>query len=80
MTPSAIAAKLIEALASAADGEAGGPTGLVSVAIEVLTEGAEATIETALVRKTRTLVFMNAEARSETGERIVTASSVHKVL
>jgi hypothetical protein len=80
MTEAAIAAKLIEALASAADREAGGATGLVSVTIDVLAEQPDAVIETTLVRKTRTLVFMTAEVRSSAGARVITASSVHKVL
>lgn len=37
-------------------------------------------IEAKLVRKTRTLVFMSAEFRTDAGERIAAASSVHKVL
>lgn len=80
MTQGAIAADLIDALTAAADREAGGPTGLVSVTIDVLAASPEATIQTTLVRKTRTLVFMNADARSKTGERVVAASSLHKVL
>lgn len=80
MTPSAIAAKLIDALGLAADREAGGATGLVSVTIDVLAQHPDAAIETTLVRKTRTLVFMSAEARAASGDRVVSASSVHKVL
>ena len=80
MTQSAIAAKLIDALTAAADREAGSATGLVSVTIDVLAENLDGAIETTLVRKTRTLVFMSADARSSAGQRSVTASSVHKVL
>jgi hypothetical protein len=80
MTDSAIAARIVNALEAAADREAGGRTALVSVTLDMLARADAGAIETALVRKTRTLVFMNAEFRTDAGERIVTASSVHKVL
>jgi hypothetical protein len=73
-----IAAQLVAALEAAAERETG-KTALVSVAIDVLTEGAGGSIETKAVRKTRTLVFMQAELVSS-GKRLATASSVHKVL
>jgi hypothetical protein len=37
------------------------------------------TIETSVSRKTKTLVFLSAEFRSDSGGRIATASSVHKL-
>jgi hypothetical protein len=80
MTDSAIAARLINALEAAADREAAAQTALVSVNIDMLPRPDAAAIETALVRKTRTLVFMSAEFRTDSGERIAAASSVHKVL
>ena len=80
MTDSAIAARLINALESAANREAGGQTALVSVTLDMLARADAGSIETTLVRKTRTLVFMSAEFRTDAGERIVTASSVHKVV
>jgi hypothetical protein len=80
MTDSAIAARIVNALEAAADREAGGRTALVSVTLDMLARADAGAIETALVRKTRTLVFMAAEFRTDAGERIVTASSVHKVL
>lgn len=80
MTDSAIAARLINALEAAADREVGAQTALVSVTLDMLARANVGAIETTLVRKTRTLVFMSAEFRSDNGERIVAASSVHKVL
>lgn len=80
MTDSAIAARIVNALEAAADREAGAPTALVSVNIDMLARADAGAIETSLVRKTRTLVFMSAEFRADSGERIATAGSVHKVL
>ncbi|MCA8885289.1 MAG: hypothetical protein KDA35_01630 [Hyphomonadaceae bacterium] len=80
MTDSAIAARIVNALESGADREAGGQTALVSVTIDMLARADAGSIETKLVRKTRTLVFMSAEFHTDAGERIVAASSVHKVL
>jgi hypothetical protein len=79
MTDSAIAARIVNALEAAADREAG-KTALVSVTLDMLARADAGAIETALVRKTRTLVFMTAEFRTDAGERIVAASSVHKVV
>lgn len=80
MTDSAIAARLIDALEAAADREAGAKTALVSVTVDMLARADTGTTETKLVRKTRTLVFMSAEFVSDSGQRIATASSVHKVV
>ncbi|MEZ5960482.1 MAG: hypothetical protein R3C30_08635 [Hyphomonadaceae bacterium] len=80
MTDSAIAARIVNALEAAADREAGSQTALVSVTLDMLARADAGTIETSLVRKTRTLVFMSAEFRTDAGERIATANSVHKVL
>jgi len=80
MTDSAIAARIVNALEAAADREAGAQTALVSVNIDMLARADAGAIETALVRKTRTLVFMNAEFKTDAGERIANATSVHKVL
>lgn len=79
MTDSAIAARIVNALEAAADREAAARTALVSVNIEMLARADAGAIETSLVRKTRTLVFMSAEFRTDSGERIAAASSVHKV-
>jgi hypothetical protein len=80
MTDSAIAARIVNALEGAADREAAGKTALVSVTIDMIARADAGLIETALVRKTRTLVFMSAEFRTDAGERIATASSVHKAV
>ncbi len=80
MSESDIAARLVDALAAAATREAGSATALVSVTIDVVASGDTGSIEATLVRKTRTLVFMNAELRNEAGARVATASSVHKVV
>ena len=80
MTDSAIAARLINALEAAADREVGAKTALVSVTIDMLARADTGTIETKLVRKTRTLVFMSAEFMSDAGARIANAASVHKVV
>lgn len=79
MTAATIATRLIEALAEAAAREAGDAAALVSVTIDWLAEAQDGAIETKVVRKTRTLMFMNAELRSDAGERIAVASSVHKL-
>lgn len=80
MTQSALAAKLIEALNATAEREAGGAASLVSVTIDVLTAAPDASIDVQLVRKTRTLLFLRAEARSSTGAAVLSGASVHKVL
>lgn len=80
MTDSDIAAQLVGALSAGADREAGGATALVSVNIDALAPATHGAAEAQLVRKTRTLVFMSAEWLTSGGERIATASSVHKVL
>lgn len=80
MTDAEIAARLIDALEAAADREAGAKTALVSVTVDMLARADTGAIETKLVRKTRTLVFMSAEFVSESGQRIANAASVHKVM
>ena len=80
MSDSAIAARLINALEAAADREAGAKTALVSVTIDMLARADTGAIETTLVRKTRTLVFMSADFVSDAGARIANAASVHKVM
>jgi hypothetical protein len=80
VTDSAIAARLINALESAADREAAVKTALVSVTIDMLARADAGSIDAKLVRKTRTLVFMSAEFVSDDGKRIANATSVHKVL
>ncbi len=79
MTDSAIAARIVNALEAAADREAGQKTALVSVTIDMLKSADAGAIDARLTRKTRSLVFMAAEFRTDAGERIATASSVHKL-
>lgn len=80
MSEADIAARLVDALTTTATREAGSAVALVSVTIDVVGSGDDGSIEAALVRKTRTLLFINAELRTEAGERIATASSVYKVV
>jgi len=76
---SAIAALLTEALDAAANDAAGGPTQLVSVAIEMVGAANFGVINTAVSRKTRTLVFASAELVDDAGARVAAATSVHKI-
>ncbi len=76
MTDAEIAARLIEALNQAA----GGDTALVSVEITMVARAEPGAVNVGLTRKTRTLVFMSAEFTSESGARIATAASVHRVV
>ncbi len=80
MSTSAIAVRLINALEAAADREAGAKTALVSVNVDMLTPADAGAVTTQLSRKTRTLVFLSAEFRTDAGALIATAASVHKVL
>ncbi len=80
MTDSAIAARLLNALEAGANREAGQDTALVSVTIDMLKRADAGAIEATLTRKTKTLIFMAAEFRTDAGERIATAQSVHKLL
>jgi hypothetical protein len=79
MTDSAIAARLINALESAADREAGQKTALVSVTIDMLKHADAGSVSVSVTRKTKSLVFMAAEFVTDTGVRIATANSVHKL-
>lgn len=80
MTDSAIAVRIVNALEAAADREAGAKAALVSVTIEMLARADAGTIEVSLTRKTRTLIFLRADFKTDAGALIATASSVHKVL
>lgn len=79
MTDSAIAARLINALEAAANREAGQKTALISVTIDMIKPADAGAVDVSLTRKTATLVFMSAEFKTDAGERIATASSVHKL-
>jgi hypothetical protein len=79
VTDSAIAARIVNALESTADREAGAKTALVSVTIDMLAGADAGAIEAHVVRKTRTLLFVSAEFTTDAGAKIATASSVHKI-
>ena len=79
MTDAAIAVRIINALESAADREAGAKTALVSVNIDMLARADAGAIEVRLERKTRTLIFLHADFKSDAGALIANASSVHKL-
>jgi hypothetical protein len=79
MTDSAIAVRIVNALESAADREAGAKTALVSVTIEMLARADAGAIETSLTRKTRTLLFLRADFKTDAGVLIASANSVHKL-
>jgi hypothetical protein len=80
MTDSAIAVRIINALESTADREAGAKTALVSVTIDMLARADAGNIAVSVARTTRTLVFLRADFTTDAGARIASASSVHKVL
>ena len=79
MTDSAIAVRIINALESTADREAGVKTALVSVSIEMLARADAGSVEVSLTRKTRTLIFLRADFKTDAGALIASASSVHKL-
>ena len=79
MTDSAIAARMLNALEAAADREAGQKTALVSVTIDMLKRADAGSVAASLTRKTKSLVFMSAEFRTDAGELIATVNSVHKL-
>ena len=79
MIDAEIAARLTEALVEAANKGAGAATDLVSANITVTRRAEIASIETTLDRKTRSMLFLSADARDANGDHVATASSVHKV-
>ena len=79
MSEAAIAAQLIEALTRAAAEAAGASAPPISVSIEFIGPGEAANLKTRVERKTRTLVFMSAEAFDADALRIGSATSVHKI-
>jgi hypothetical protein len=77
MTDSAIAARIVNALEAAADREAGAQTALVSVTLDMLARADAGSIEpTSAQTRTRSCPPNSAPF----GDRIVAASSVHKVI
>ena len=79
MTDAAIAVRIVNALEAAADREGGAKTALVSLTIEMLARADAGAIEISLTRKTRTLIFLRAEFKTESGTLIASASSLHKL-
>ncbi|MBC7767991.1 MAG: hypothetical protein H7124_04330 [Phycisphaerales bacterium] len=79
MSSADVSAQLIEALKACANDDAVAPAPLVSVTMEFLSDAPAADISAGIVRKTRTLVFVSAEAIASDGARVATASSVHRV-
>lgn len=76
MNDADLSARLLYAMAAANDVHAA----LVSTTIDVLAQGAVARVEAKLVRKTRTLAFVSAEALSAEGARLASASAVYKLI
>lgn len=76
MTDAEIAAALIEALSQAAAREAGAPVRLLSVEVMIISPG-HGSAEARMLRKTKSLLFMEAELKSLSGERIAVAESVY---
>jgi len=78
MSRAALTARLVEALEAAAV-RAAPSAALVSATFDLLTRDEAAAIEARVVRKTRTLLFMSADATGNDGAPVATASSVHKI-
>lgn len=73
-----IAATLVGALSEAAAIEAGAPVRLLSVEVMMVAPG-RGVAEARVLRKTKSLLFMEAELKSPSGERIAIAESVHSL-
>ncbi|MGE0595990.1 MAG: hypothetical protein AB7P07_06480 [Hyphomonadaceae bacterium] len=76
-----IAARLIQQLErlASAEAEGGAPT-CVSVTLTYVANGDATEISTKVGRKTRTMLFLEAEARDRHGAPIARADSVHRIL
>lgn len=72
---SEIAARLTEALVATAGDEAE----LVSAEITILARADVQGVQVKTERRTKSLLFLAAEATGASGERIATAASVHKL-
>lgn len=77
MSAADITARLVTALDAAAAREAPGAA-LVSVTADILKQDAGDAIETQVLRKTRTLLFLRATL-TNAGAPIATANSVHRL-
>lgn len=76
MMDSEIAARLTEALVAAA----GERAELISAEITILARAdIQGDVNVVTDRKTKSLLFLSAEAKAANGERIATAASVHKL-
>jgi hypothetical protein len=73
------AAEIVRALVDTARAAAEKDAPLVSVEISWLTAGGVTRVAPRVVRKTRTLLFMSADAFGADGARVASASSVHRV-
>ncbi len=78
MSDSEVSARLLDAMAAAVAGDV--RAALVSVTIDVLQQGAIARVDATIVRRTRTLAFMTAEAIGAAGERVASANAVYKLI
>ena len=78
MSDAEIAATLVGALSDAAAIEAGAAVRLLSVEVMMVAPG-RGVAEARVLRKTKSLLFMEAELKSPSGERIAIAESVHSL-
>ena len=79
MSDADIAGQIVIALERAAAQAAARATELVSVNVEMLARAPVASVKAEVSRKTRSLVFVGADAFAADGERIASATSVHKI-
>jgi hypothetical protein len=73
-----LSAQILVALKACANESAGADAPLVSVTMEFMRDKDRAEVSASVTRKTRTLIFVAAEARTG-GAIVATASSVHKI-
>lgn len=74
-----LGAEIAARLTAALDTEAGAQATLVSITVTMAQPGAIAAVATEVARKTRTLLFLHAEARDASGALVARAESVHKL-
>lgn len=79
MSAADIAAHIVDALEQAVAQEAGAPATLVSVSVNLIASGEVAYIDARIERKTRTLLFAQAEAFGPGETHLASATSVHKI-
>ena len=78
MSQAELSARLVKALETEAIREVAGAA-LVSTTFEVVAAARAEAIEAKLVRRTRPLMFLSAEATAGDGKTVATASAVFKV-